>query len=197
MIGGGQQTFNQVLKGVNTWIPERAYRHEKRFQKDLQSYLDDYLNNQSAGLLGMGGGEQYEVARERGKARGDVVVNDTVGIELKRDLTNSQTKKLRGQIEAYLDNYSFVIACACGIKDMDGWRSLKNKYEGQQGFGMEMAQVKFVHKRKKNFGKASSEAGRQSGGGLFGGGLLGGGGDSLDVDIDEPTDIFDDENGWL
>lgn len=163
----GQDTFRQVLRGIEQWIPERAYQHEKRFQKDLQSYLDDYLNSQSNGLA-LGSPGEYVVGRERGNAKGDVVVDDTVGVELKRDLSNQQTKKLRGQIEAYSDNYPFVIACACGIEDMDGWRSLKKKYQGTVGHGPGMTQVEFVHKKKENFGRPGGSQGGDSGFGLFG-----------------------------
>ena len=107
------------------------------------------------------------VERESGRARADLVVNQTIGIEMKRNLSNSQTKKLRGQIEEYLDEYPYVIVCACGIDDMDGWRRLKNKYQGGAGgFGMDISVVEFVAKDPENYGK---EPGRQgSGGGLFG-----------------------------
>ncbi|WP_158853828.1 hypothetical protein [Halorhabdus sp. CUG00001] len=56
------------------------------------------------------------VDREHSQSRADVAVDDTVGIEMKRDLSNSQAKKLRGQIEDNLENYPFGIVCACGIK---------------------------------------------------------------------------------
>ncbi len=167
---GGQDTFRQTLQGVEAWIPSKAYDHESKFQKELQEFLDDYLNNQSDGMgLGMGTGEEYVVSRERGKSRGDVVVDDVVGIEMKRDLSNSQTKKLRGQIEDYADNYQFVIVCACGIKDLDGWRDLKNKYEGQVGGVMNQTTVEFVHKNKDNYGQSASDTG---GDGLLGGDLF-------------------------
>lgn len=154
---GGEQTARHVLDLVEAWSPEKAYGHESKFQNDLKAFLDEQLNEQGGGtglLGGLGGGQEHVVSRERGKARADVVVDDLVGIELKRDLTNSQTKKLRGQIEEYCDEYPFVIVCACGIEDMDGWRSLKNKYEGTVGgLGMDASEVRFVHKRKENYGK--------------------------------------------
>lgn len=174
MIGGGNQLYQEVLGLVDHWIPEKAYRHERKFQSELQDYLDQELNAGGGGGMGvdpmMDAGD-HAVSTERGTSKGDVVVDDLVGIELKRDLSNSQTKKLRGQIESYLDNYQYVIVCACGIKDMDGWRELKNKYEGGQGMGLGMGggggEVAFVHKEKENFGKDPRDVG---GGGLFGGG---------------------------
>lgn len=176
MMGGDQQTFNEVIDLVDAWIPEKAYGHERKFQSELQDYLDYELNEARGsggmGLLdGMGQQRELPVSTERGKARADVVVDDVVGIELKRDLTNSQRKKLDGQIKDYLREYPYVIVCACGIQDIDGWRRLKNEYESSSGFGMNSQEVVFIHKRKENFGKDPSELGRNSDS-FFGGGSL-------------------------
>lgn len=74
---------------------------------------------------------------------------------------------LRGQLEDYADNYDFVIACACGIDDMDGWRDLENPFTTRQQALMDTTQFAFVIKRREDMG------GRSSGGsgsdGLFGG----------------------------
>lgn len=175
MFGGGSQLFNEVLDLVEYWVPKKAYGHERKFQSELQDFLDHQLNETGNNPLagGMGGGHEHVVATERGKSYADIAVDDTVGVELKRDLLNSQTKKLRGQIEDYLDNYPFVIVCSCGIDDMDGWRELRNKYEGHQGMGLGLeqgGQVAFVHKKKENYGKDPRDV--RGGGGLLGGGGL-------------------------
>lgn len=171
MIGGDRQLYQEVQDLIEYWVPKEAYGHERKFQSELQEFLDYQLNetggNDSLGM-NLGGGQDHVVATERGKSYADIAVDDTVGIELKRDLTNSQTKKLRGQIEDYLDNYPFVIVCACSINDMDGWRELKNKYEGAQGMGIgleEGGEVVFVHKKKENYGKDPEDL--RGGGGLF------------------------------
>ena len=106
----------------------------------------------------LGPSEDIVVEREHGTVNGDVVINGDIGIEMKRDLSNSQTKKLRGQIEAYQKEYTHVIALACGIDDMDGWRRLKNDYENQTGIDMspDTAPVKFIHKKKSKYGEGES-----------------------------------------
>jgi len=154
MLGEGQK-FQEVLNLVEGWVPEKAYGHERKFQDELQDYLDTQLNEQSHGVLDMGQQQDDVVEKEHGSSKADVAVNESIGIELKRNLSNSQTKKLRGQIEDYLDNYPFVIVCACGIDDVDGWRDLKNKYSGMQGLGMNQQEVTFVWKKKDNFGTGS------------------------------------------
>lgn len=168
---GSSPSPRDVVQLVERWCPKRAYRSEKKFQNDLQDYLDDQLNRGGGGLLG-GGGRNVVISKEHGQANADVAVGDDIGIELKRNLTNSQKKKLRGQIEEYRDYYGAVIAVACGVNDIDGWRDLQNAY--QQGGGMGIGAglgggmggkgpVFFVHKRKGDFGTESSG----QGGGLF------------------------------
>ncbi|MDF9744436.1 hypothetical protein [Natrinema salsiterrestre] len=170
MMGGDQQTFDLVIDLVEAWIPEKAYGHERDFQSELQDYLDYELNERQGGG-GMGQQRELPVSTERGKAKADVVVDDLVGIELKRDLTNSQRNKLDGQINEYLKEYPYVIVCTCGIQDLDGWRRLKNEYEGSSGFGMNQQEVVFIHKRTENFGKDPSEF-RENNDGIFGGGSI-------------------------
>lgn len=107
-------------------------------------------------MLGSTG--EIVVEREHGNVNGDVVVNGDIGIEMKRNLSNSQTKKLRGQIEEYQKEYTHVIALACGVDDMDGWRKLKNDYQNQMGMGMDpdAAPVKFIQKKKSDYGEGVS-----------------------------------------
>lgn len=154
MIGGhiGPEVWNLVQQ----WIPSQEYGHERKFQSELQEYLDEQLNGSGGGMGlgggGFGGGESHTVSTERGTAYGDVVVDDTVGIELKRNFSNSQKRKLRGQLEDYADNYDFVIACACGIEDTDGWREVENKFSRGRGGVMDMIEFRFIIKRRENFG---------------------------------------------
>lgn len=159
MFGQGDQTYQTVVDLVEAWRPSQNYGHESKFQNELADFLDEQLNEQSGGgvmdMMSGGGGGNHVVNRERGTSRGDVVVDDTVGIEMKRHFSNSQKKKLRGQLEEYGDNYPYVIALACGIDDMDGWRELENIFTQRQGpaIGMDQTQFTFIVKRRGNFGE--------------------------------------------
>jgi hypothetical protein len=170
MMGGlGPQVWDLVQQ----WTPSREYDHENKFQSELQGFLDEQLN-QSGGAMGvgLGGNASHAVSTERGTSYGDVVVDDTVGVELKRNFTNSQKRKLRGQLEDYGDNYYFVFACACGVEDVDGWREVEQKFASQQRGMMDMTEFRFTIKRRENFGEGSGN----DDDGLLGGGsgLLGG-----------------------
>lgn len=170
-MGIGNTLPRDVLDLVEQWIPSSEYDHERKYQSELQDYLDESLNQQSGGVgLGMsaGGGGGHVVSTERGTSYGDVVIDDTVGVELKRNFSNSQKKKLRGQLEDYADSYDYVIACACGIEDMDGWRELENKLDNRNRGMMDMTDFAFVIKRRKNMGRDPDRGSND--GGLFGGG---------------------------
>ncbi|MCJ7479089.1 MAG: hypothetical protein MUP63_02820 [Candidatus Nanohaloarchaeota archaeon QJJ-7] len=159
----GQQLFNDVLKEVENWNPTKEYNHESKFQNELKEVLDKQLNSEGRGIMGRQ--KDIPVDRERGKSNADLAVDDTVGIEMKRNLSNSQVDRLSGQIDKYLNEYPFVIICACGIEDKSGWRRLKNKFQGSQG--IEGGQVEFIWKKKENYGK--SQQGDDSGeGDMFG-----------------------------
>jgi hypothetical protein len=155
-LGNNQQLASKVSSAIEDWTPSEAYGHESKFQNELQEYLDRRLNSGNDMMLGST--EEIVVEREHGNVNGDVVVNGDIGIEMKRDLDNSQTNDLRGQIENYREAYTHVIVLTCGINDMDGWRKLKNKYENQMGMGMDpdAAPVKFIYKQKSNYGEGVS-----------------------------------------
>jgi len=147
----GNRIGPQVWEIVQQWNPSEVYDHERKYQSELQDYLDEQLNGggQRGMGLGFGGGSggrrSHEVHTERGTAYGDVVVDDVVGIELKRNFSNRQKRKLRGQLEDYADSYEFVIACACGIEDADGWRELENKFAHGRGGPMSMTEFRFIN----------------------------------------------------
>lgn len=170
MMGGNRQLFEDVLSHVEYWIPDKAYQHERKFQSELKELLETELNSANNDPLGMGmgGGQGHVIKKEHGSSRADIAVDEVVGIELKRNLSNSRAKReLRGQIEEYLDNYPFVIVCTCGLDGTARWQKLKNEYEGGNGFGLEDGEVAFVHKQKENYGKNPDSL--NNSGGMFGG----------------------------
>lgn len=79
-----------------------------------------------------------------------------------------QKRKLRGQLEDYADNYQFVIACACGIEDTDGWREVEKKFSRRRGL-MDGTEFRFIVKRRDGFGEGgqNGDDGLPGGGGLF------------------------------
>lgn len=142
------ELYKKVIREIQNWVPSQDYDHESKFQNELLDVLDERLNGGGGGVLGQS--REIPVYRERGRSNADLSVDDIVGVEMKRDLSNGQAKKLRGQIETYLDNYNFVIIVACGIRDTSSWRELKNRYERQGG--TRNGYVKFIWKKRENYG---------------------------------------------
>jgi hypothetical protein len=177
-LGSNQQLASKVVSAVEQWSPSEAYDHESKFQNELQEYLDQQLNEGQSMMFA--GDRDVVVEREHGNVNGDVVINGAIGIELKRNLNNSQTKKLRGQIEEYRKEYTHVIALACGIDDMDGWRKLKNDYENSANVGIDpnSAPVKFIYKSKSNYGEKMADNSPSSESGV--GGSVGSGSDEIE-----------------
>lgn len=166
---GGQQSGPQVLQLVEAWVPEKAYRSESKFQNDLKDYLEQQLNSGGGGMFGQS--HTYAIRKERGKARADLAVDDEVGIELKRDVTNSKLRRLRDQIHDYMREYPFIIVCACGLKETAKWNELRQEYEGQGGMGINtQPTIQFVEKVKE--------------GGRFRGGSGSSGGFGFDLGLD-------------
>ncbi|WP_232703514.1 hypothetical protein [Halobacterium wangiae] len=159
MIGGVSD--HEVVQAIEQWIPSQEYDHERKFQSELQDYLDEALN--SSGTLLGGGGGGVEVSTERGMSRADLAINDQIGIEMKRNLSNSQTKKLKGQIDDQREEYESVIVVACGIDDMDGWRRVQNKIQ-RDSIGLQ-SPVHFIYKPREKYGSDPSR--QNSSGGMF------------------------------
>jgi hypothetical protein len=149
---GDRQKFDEVVRISKEWTPQENHDHEAHFRNELLEYLNERLNESQSGGLGLGQSQKDVVERESGGDNVDISVNDAIAIEMKRDFTNSQAKKLRGQIESYLRNYNYLIVCACGVKQTDQWHKLEKEYGGQQGFGMNNSEIVFIRKEKENFG---------------------------------------------
>lgn len=173
----GNSICDDVVGYIDAWVPQ-DHDNEYGFQDELQTYLDECLNESgntnTHPAFGGGTGQQYPVRREYGKANADVAVGDDVGIELKHELDNGRMNELSGQIHNYQKEFPCVIVVACGLDDTGGWRELQNEYGGMDTLGMNMNQgtVHFVHKQKEHFGKDPSEVRDGSGGFLDGGGIF-------------------------
>lgn len=178
---GGQSLGQQVYELVVSWVPERAYRTEPRFRNDLQAYLEERLNRSNGGMFG--GDQPHFLRRERGRSRADLAVDDRVGIELKREVTNRGLRRLRDQIHDYLGEYEYAIICACGLQETGKWNELRQEYEGTHGggFGGDGTVVRFVEKRKEGRTFRGTQEERS---GMFGG-------SAFNVDFG-----FDDDFGW-
>ena len=119
---------DEVAAALSDWTAAQAYEQESAFRDDLHAYLDARLNAGGGNILDTGG--NFVVDRTDGDLECHIVVSNSIGIAVFRDLTASRTKRLHQQIQAYLKAYTHVIIIACGSTDDAAWENLRDSYEG-------------------------------------------------------------------
>ena len=142
MLGGGPN----IVGLVEQWRPEKWYRSEKKFEEDLADYLRKNTGRQTK-------------VRTQGRSNIDILVNDHIGIELKRKLTPSKVDRLMGQLGRY--EFSTAIVPVCGATE-NAWEDL---VEGtRQGHGMEFGQQQEVIpiRKEKNDPQRNHRGGQDS-----------------------------------
>jgi len=145
MFGNEPPLDDLVESIVRDWQPRQRYGREHEYKTDLEGYLETELNAPDPE-------PPYAVATNRSRSACDIVVDDTVGVELKRNPDSAAVDRLRGELETYLDRYAVVIVCACGIDDASAWQRLEREYNsggggGLLGLGGSDSPVVFVTKR--------------------------------------------------
>ncbi|MFQ3477163.1 hypothetical protein HKK80_13060 [Halonotius sp. F2-221B] len=155
-IVGKEELAQEVAAALGDWTPTRAYEQEAAFQDDLHAYLDARLNAGGGKILDTGG--NFVVERAHGELECDVVVSDTVGITIRRDLTAEQIDQLAGRVREYQKAYTHVAIIACGSIDGDNWEKLQHTYPNQRGLNNDpdSTPVMFLRRRETNYGKGDS-----------------------------------------
>lgn len=95
--------FGKVRKVIESWRP-RGCITEKEFEASLLRKLKKELK-----------GKKIQGQYGSGRQRVDIVVDDKVPIEVKKDIKNTSTlHRLIGQIDNYLNNWGGLIIVICG-----------------------------------------------------------------------------------
>lgn len=114
--GRSMSLFGKVVSTIGGGWKPRGCESHKDFKDNLQSYLEHK-------------GFNVDIEYGVGHSNIDVLVNEKVGIELKRNLNNSNQKTLRGQIDDFAGSkIPTFIALICGVEDESAWRDLKKRY---------------------------------------------------------------------
>ena len=155
-IVGKEELAQEVAAALGEWTPTQAYEQEAAFRDELHAYLDARLNAGGGKILDTGG--NFVVERAYGELECDVVVSDTIGITIRRDLTAEQIDQLAGRIREYQKAYTHVAIIACGSIDGDNWEKLQNTYPNQRGLNNnpDSTPVMFLRRREPNYGKGDA-----------------------------------------
>lgn len=155
-IVGKEELAQAVAAALGEWTPTQAYEREAAFRDELHAYLDARLNAGGGKILDTSG--NFVVERAYGELECDVVVSDTIGITIRRDLTAEQIDQLAGRVQEYQKSYNYVAIIACGSIDGDNWEKLKHTYPNQRGMNNDpdSTSVLFLRRRESNYGKGDS-----------------------------------------
>ena len=117
--------FNGLINLIEKWNP-LPFLNEKQYQKDLYDYLCDL---QDRGTIK----SHRRILWERGANRADIVIDDKIAIELKKDLKHQPSvDRCVGQIKRMKNEYNFVIVVIVGEKNSRQHITLLK--QGLQGF---------------------------------------------------------------
>tara|TARA_Y100000310_G_scaffold35549_1_gene33598 strand:- start:1441 stop:2043 length:603 start_codon:yes stop_codon:yes gene_type:complete len=115
--------FNEVMGIINNWDPDDdSFTDEKDYQDDLISFLREKLNEKQP--IGIGTQKRIKVQSESGRHLCDIVVNEEIGIELKKDLKLSEVDRLKGQIDRFKKQYKDLIIVVVGEHNPDNHEEL-------------------------------------------------------------------------
>lgn len=102
-LGFFLDAFGSVCKSINEWQPTDCMT-EKDYEKSLFIELQRKFKDKK--IISQYGS---------GKQRVDIVVQDKIPVELKKDLkTNAVLQRTIGQIEQYLKNWECLVLVLCG-----------------------------------------------------------------------------------
>jgi len=130
MFGGGPD----IVGLVEQWQPEKWYQSEKKFENDLAEYLRQNTGRQTK-------------VRTQGRSNIDILVNDQIGIELKRKLTPSKVDRLMGQLGRY--EFTTAIVPVCGTSE-NAWEELVQRTQQGPGMGFDQQQEIIPIRKERN-----------------------------------------------
>ncbi len=106
--------FGEVCKVIKSWKP-KGCKTEKEFEKSLLRKLQKELK-----------GKKIQAQYGSGRQRIDIVVDDKVPIEVKKDIKDtSALQRLIGQMEQYFKKWEGLVLVICGNIEQDHLKELK------------------------------------------------------------------------
>ncbi|NPD87379.1 MAG: hypothetical protein HGN29_01565 [Asgard group archaeon] len=116
------EELHEIADIISNWVPDMRYIHEEGYQAELSS------------LLKLKHG--FKVQKEVGATQIDILVNDTIPIELKKNPNRGDFDRLSGQIIRNIDTYGKLIVVICQLETqelfMEYKSSLGNRYSSEE-----------------------------------------------------------------
>lgn len=115
--------FDDTIRAIKNWTPEKNYRKEEGYRDDLIEHLRERLNRPSPFES-----RKVTIQSESGRWLCDIVVNRSIGIELKKDLKEkAKVDRAVGQINRYWSHYHDIIVVLVGDTDPNKYDDLREQ----------------------------------------------------------------------
>ncbi|QYZ79258.1 hypothetical protein E2N92_07315 [Methanofollis formosanus] len=115
--------FGDTIGAINRWTPEKNYRKEDGYRDDLIQYLRERLNQESPFS-----NRKVTIQPESGRSLCDIVVDRSIGIELKKDLKEkAKVDRALGQLHRYWGQYHDIIIVLVGNTDPNKYDDLREQ----------------------------------------------------------------------
>jgi len=116
------EELSKLVNIIEQWIPDRRYKGEEGYQVELSSLLKHKHG--------------FKVQNEVGSTQIDILVNDTIPIELKKNPKRGDFDRLSGQIIRNIDAYGKLIVVVCQLETKELFleyrNSLNNRYSSEE-----------------------------------------------------------------
>lgn len=109
--------FNSLTQVINEWIPSKRHKTEEGYQSDLRSFLE-YKHN-------------LVVKEEAGVTQVDILVEDRLPIEIKKNPSRGDFDRLSGQIDRNIEVYGNLTIVICQVQTRDLLNEYKNRSESR------------------------------------------------------------------
>jgi len=130
--------FDDVINIIEDWKPNEDYPNENNYRDDLMKFLRNELNKPNS--LALGQPERITIKKDAGRGYCDIVVDNRIGIELKKDLRRKKdVDRLSGQLLDYKKEYEDIIIVLVGETNDEWLDKLYDKIDdikGEQGIGL-------------------------------------------------------------
>lgn len=94
--------FDSILTDIEKWIPLRRYPNEDGYSVDLHNFLGDKCG--------------YSVRLEGGESQADILVDDHIPIEIKKNPTQPEYDRMLGQLVRHERAHGCAIGVVCDVR---------------------------------------------------------------------------------
>ena len=103
--------FETTIAKINEWHPQRKRFNEEGYKIELRAFLQK---------------NSFNIQEEKGESNIDLLVNNSIAVELKKDPSTADYDRLIGQMARHLMNHKFLVVVICDISNEDRYKTYLN-----------------------------------------------------------------------